>query len=93
MPEVPRLIEVERFGDVLRILIDGSPLGVPVDESGVRVMAAPGYPSGINITIPAHAVRLVDSQAPEVPAEEKQKIASYLDSKAPPSSWRPPKRS
>lgn len=87
------LIEVERYGDTLRILIDGKPLPFPVDETGVRVMAAPGYPSGINITIPASEVRLVDSQAPEVPKAETRRVADHLASKAPPSSWRPKPRS
>lgn len=86
------LIEVERRGEELHILIDGKPLPCPVDETGVRVMAAPGYPSGINVTIPAREVRLVDSQAPKVPVEEQRKVADYLNSKAPPSSWRPKPR-
>ncbi|KOX10142.1 hypothetical protein [Nocardiopsis sp. NRRL B-16309] len=91
MGDLP-LIEVERYGDSLRILVDGKPLPCPVDESGVRIVAAPGYPSAINVTIPAREVRLVDTSAPKVPEEDKQKVADYLNSKAPPSSWRPKPR-
>lgn len=91
MGDLP-LIEVERYGDALRILVDGKPLGVPVDDSGVRIVAAPGYPSAINVTIPAREVRLVDTAAPKVPDEKRQHIAEHLASKAPPSSWRPKPR-
>ena len=91
MADLPA-IRVERYGDEQRVTLDGKPLPIAVDD-GIRIMSAPGYPAGINVTILASAVELVDSNAPRVPEAEKERVASYLDSKAPPSSWRPPKRS
>jgi len=90
MPDLP-VIRVERYGEEQRVTLDGKPLAIAVDD-GIRTMSAPGYPAGINVTILASVVEVVDSNAPRVPEEEKERVASYLDSKAPPSSWRPPKR-
>lgn len=90
MGDLP-VIRVERYGDEQRVTLDGKPLPV-VAADGVRIMSAPGYPSSINVTIAAARVDLVDTDAPQVPDEDKQKVAAYLDSKAPPSSWRPKPR-
>lgn len=91
MGDLPR-IDVERHGDDFRILINGEPLPVPIDDSGVRIMSAPGCTPGINVTLLAAEVNLVDSLKPKVAPEEQEHIASYLASKAPPSSWRPKPR-
>lgn len=91
MGDLP-VIRVERYGEEQRVTLDGKPLPV-VAADGVRIMSAPGYPSGINLTIAAARVDLVDTDAPRMSDEDKKKVAAYLDSKAPPSSWRPPKRS
>ncbi|MFY7065997.1 hypothetical protein ACOQFV_09060 [Nocardiopsis changdeensis] len=90
MGDLP-VIRVERYGDEQRVLVDGKPLAIAVDD-GIRIMSAPGYPAGINVTILASTVELTDSNAPRVSDEDKQKVAAYLDSKAPPSSWRPKPR-
>lgn len=92
MADLP-VIRVERHGDDFRILVNGEPLPLPIDDSGVRIMAAPGCVPGVNVTLLAAEVNLVDSLAPKAKPEEQQRVTDYLDSKAPPSSWRPPKRS
>jgi hypothetical protein len=90
MGDLP-VIRVERHGEEQHVTLDGKPLPVVVAD-GVRIMSAPGYPSGINVTIAAARVELVDTDAPKVPDEEQERVASYLASKAPPSSWRPKPR-
>lgn len=90
MGDLP-VIRVERYGDEQRITLDGKPLPV-VAADGVRIMSAPGYPSGVNLTIAASRVDLVDTDVPRVSEEEQKQVTDYLASKAPPSSWRPPKR-
>lgn len=90
MGDLP-VIRVERYGDEQHVTLDGQPLPIAVDD-GIRIMSAPGYPSGINVTILASSVELVDSNAPRVSEEEQGRVASYLASKAPPSSWRPKPR-
>jgi hypothetical protein len=88
-----KVIRVERYGDgEVRLTIDGQPFPYPLDQGGVRVITAAGYQPGVTITLPAETVEVVDSLAPEVPAEEQERVASYLASKAPPSSWRPTPR-
>lgn len=90
MADLP-VIRVERYGDEQRVTLDGKPLPV-VAADGVRIVSAPGYPSGINVTIAASRVDLVDTDQPEVSDEDKQAVTDYLASKAPPSSWRPKPR-
>ncbi|MFL1440397.1 hypothetical protein [Nocardiopsis protaetiae] len=90
MGDLP-VIRVERYGEEQRITLDGKPLPV-VAADGVRIVSAPGYPAGINVTIAASRVEVVDTDAPRVSEEEQKQVTDYLASKAPPSSWRPPKR-
>ncbi|WP_435110163.1 hypothetical protein [Nocardiopsis synnemataformans] len=89
MGDLP-VIRVERYGDEQTVTLDGKPLPV-VAADGVRIMSAPGYPSGINVTIAAARVDLVDTDEPRVSEEEQGRVAAYLASKAPPTSWRPPR--
>lgn len=91
MGDLPRIV-VERYGEDFRILVNGEPLPVPIDDSGVRIMSAPGCTPGVNVTLLAAEVRLVDSLAPKATPEEQQRVTDYLASKAPPSSWRPKPR-
>lgn len=90
MGDLP-VIRVERYGDEQRVTLDGKPLPV-VAADGVRIVSAPGYPAGINLTIAASRVEVVDTDAPRVSEEDRQARADYLASKAPPSSWRPKPR-
>ncbi|MBB5431348.1 hypothetical protein [Nocardiopsis composta] len=89
-PELAREVRVERHGDgEARLLVDGEPFPWEIDPGGVRVVTAAGYTPGVTITIPAETVAVVDSMRPPEDEQRKAEIAAYLDSKAPPTSWRP----
>lgn len=93
MADRARRIDVVRRGDgPPEVTIDGQPVPWDIDPSGVRAISAGGYQPGITLTIPADTVTVTDSVEPAVPVEEQQRVQDYLQSKAPPSSWRPPKR-
>lgn len=90
MAERARKIEVVRHGNSApEVTIDGRPVPWEIDPSGVRAIAAEGYQPGITLTIPADIVQVTDSVEPAVPEEERRRVHEHLQSKAPPSSWRP----